>query len=527
MPVETVGGQAELTSIRTLVERAEGGALALVLEGEAGIGKSTLWQAGVEVARERGYRVLSSRPAEAERGLAHAGLGDLLENVLDSVLPVLPTPRRRALEVALLVEEDAQGLDPRTLGVAVRSALEVLAAEGPVVLAIDDVQWLDPSSANALAFALRRLDEQAILVLLTRRRGESAEPKLEQALPAGRVERVHVGPLSLGAIHQLLRARLGLALPRATLLRVHDASGGNPFYALELVRALDAEVDAARLLRVPESLEGLVRARLEELPATTRESLLLAAAVGRPSTELLASLGVDEEALGFAFENRVLERDDATIRFAHPLLASAVYYGASADARRRAHGRLADVVADPLDRARHLALSTESSEPGVAGVLEEASALASSRGASLAASELAEHALRLTPADAGEDRHRRAVVAARAHRSAGEWTRARSLLGDLLVETHSGARRAETLVLLAELESARGSIPLLEEALGEAASSPALQSVIHCRLAWASSQARIRSRASSVGARGEGRRRRAARTGTGHASHARLVRGRR
>jgi DNA-binding CsgD family transcriptional regulator len=485
--VETVGRQTELASINAIIGRAEDGPLAVVLEGEAGIGKSTLWQAGVEVARARGYRVLSSRPAEAERRLTHAGLGDLFENVLDRVLPRLPAPRRHALEVALLVEEDARGFDPRTLGVAVRSALEVLATEAPVVVAIDDVQWLDPSSASALAFALRRMDEHAILVLVTRRLGERSEtPDLERALRADRVERVHVGPLSLGAIHQLLQAHLGRTLPRPTLLRVHETSAGNPFYALELTRALGAEVDPTQPLRVPESLEGLVRARLERLPDATRNALLLAAAVGRPSNELLASVGVTDDLLEGAFANRVIERTDALVRFAHPLLASGIYYGASPDERRRAHGRLADVVADPLDRARHLALSTEGRDPDIAVVLEETAMLASGRGAPLAAAELAEHALRLTPPGSHAVRHRRALVVARAQRSAGEWTRARSVLADLLDEARAGSLRAEALVLLAELESERDSVPLLREALREADSNPTLQSVIHSRLAWAS-----------------------------------------
>ncbi len=485
MTVATVGRQAELASIHAFLERAAEGPLALVLEGEAGIGKSTLWLAGVEAARTRGFSVLVSRPAEAERGLTHAGLGDLFDGVLESVLPVLPAPRRRALEVALLVEEDAHDFDPRTLGVAVRSALEILAAEGPVVLAIDDDQWLDPSSASALAFALRRLDERAILLLLTRRLGESAEtPDLERAIRGDRVERLHVGPLSLGAIHRLLQAQLALALARPTLVRVHEASGGNPFYALELGRALGAEVDPTQPLRVPGSLEGLVRARLDRLPPATRASLLLAAAVGRPSPELLAALDVTERVLEPAVAARVIERTDATIRFAHPLLASVVYHGVSADERRRAHGRLALVVADPLDRARHLALSTERPDTEIAGVLEEAAAMASTRGTPIAAAELAEHALRLTPPGAHSDRHRRALAAAHVQRSAGEWTRARRLLADLLAERRAGSWRAEALVLLAELESVGRSGPLLEEALREAP-SPALRSEIHCRLAWA------------------------------------------
>jgi DNA-binding CsgD family transcriptional regulator len=489
MTVNIVGREAELASIHAFLERPAEGPVALVLEGEAGIGKSTLWVAGVESARERGLLVLVSRPAEAERGLTHAGLGDLFENVLESVLPALPAPRRHALEVALLVEGDPDGFDPRTLGVAVRSALQVLAAEGPIVLAIDDVQWLDPSSTSALAFALRRLDNRSILLLLARRLGERAEtPDLERAIPADRVERLHVGALSLGAIHQLLQAYLELKLPRPTLLRVHETSGGNPFYALELARALGADVDPTQPLRVPETLEGLVRARLDELPPATRASLLLAAAVGRPSAELFARLDVTEPVLDRALAARVIERTDGTIRFTHPLLASAVYHGVSADERRRAHGRLAVIVADPLDRARHLALSTESPNAEIAAVLEDAAAVASTRGAPIAAAELAEHALRLTPPDAHADRHRRALVAARAQRSAGEWTRARSVLADLLAETRAGSLRAEALVLLAELESERRSVPLLEEALREAASRPALQSVIHCRLAWASSK---------------------------------------
>jgi DNA-binding CsgD family transcriptional regulator len=491
MSREVIGRDEELSALAAFLAGSADRPAAMVLEGEAGIGKSTLWLAGVDAARELGFRVHVSRPAEAERGLAYAGLCDLFEGVLEEVLPVLPAPRRRALEVALLLE-GGDTADPRTLGVAVRSGLEVLAAKAPVVLAVDDVQWLDPSSASALVFALRRLDEQSILLLLARRLGESAEtPALERAIPADRVERLHVGPLSLGAIHQLLQAHLALKLPRPTLLRVHETSGGNPFYALELARALGADVEPTQPLRIPETLEGLVRARLDELPTATRESLLLAAAVGRPSAELFASLHVTDQVLDRALAARVIERTDGTIRFTHPLLASAVYHGVSADERRRAHGRLALVVADPLDRARHLALSTEGEDTQIAEVLEEAAALASTRGAPIAAAELAEHALRLTPPDADADRRRRALVAARAQQSAGEWTRARAILANLLAETRAGPWRAEALVVLAELESERRSVPLLEEALREAALGPALQSVIHCRLAWVSSKPRF------------------------------------
>src|SRR5262249_1413141 len=137
---------------------------------DAGIGKSTIWRNGVEHAAATGWRVLAAGPAEAERGLAHAGLGDLLEGTIDGVLPSLPPPRRRALEVALLLDEPEAGpADPRALGIALRSVLQLLAAQGPLLVAIDDVQWLDAASRDALAFALRRLDTPAVRVLLARR----------------------------------------------------------------------------------------------------------------------------------------------------------------------------------------------------------------------------------------------------------------------------------------------------------------------------------------------------------------------
>src|SRR5712691_4963818 len=236
MAFEIVGREEELTSLHAFLDRTATGPAALVLEGEAGIGKSTLWLAGVEHARARGLRVLSSRPAEAERGLAHVGLGDLFEDVLDDVLPALSAPRRRALEVALLVEEaSGDAVDHRALAVAVRSVLQLLSEREPVLIAVDDVQWLDPSSSGALAFALRRLRENDVFLLLARRLGEGAQASgLEHALGAERVQRLPIGPLSLGALHRLLRDRLGRPFARQTLLRIHERSAGNPFFALKL-----------------------------------------------------------------------------------------------------------------------------------------------------------------------------------------------------------------------------------------------------------------------------------------------------
>ena len=148
------------------------------------------------------------------------------------------------------------------------------------------------------------------------------------------------------------------------------------------------------------------------------------------------------------------------------------------------HERIAAIVADPVMRARHLALATDKPDAAVAAALDDASALAAARGASASAAELAEAALRLTPSSEVGERHRRGLAAARAHRASGEWTRARKIATDLLEQSGLGALRADALLLLAELESLDRAVALLEEALHEATSRPALQAVIQCRLAW-------------------------------------------
>jgi DNA-binding CsgD family transcriptional regulator len=485
MVFEIVGREAELASINAFIDETEGGAAALVLEGEAGVGKSTLWGAAVEHARVRGLTVLSSRPAEAERGLGNVGLGDLLEGVIDDVLAALLTPRRRALQVALLREEvSGEPVDRRTLAVAVHDALQLLSDRGPTLIAVDDVQWLDPSSSGALGFALRRLDGRPVLLLLTRRLAEGGhQSELERALPPDRVCRLIVGPLSVGALHRFLRDRLQRSFPRQTLLRIHERSGGNPFFALELASVLPADVDPLQPLPVPETVEEVVGARISALPAAVREALALAAAVGTASESLLKRAGVATDALDAAVAARVVERESGMIRFTHPLLSS-VLYDDLGEERRAVHARIAEVAEEPVLRARHLALSTDTPDADVARLLDDAATLASDRGAPAATAELAEHALRLTPGDQADERRRRALAAAHAHLAAGEWTRARSITTDLLAGTR-GPLRAEALLVLAEFQHDDLAVPLLEEAVREATSHPALQALIHIRLAAA------------------------------------------
>ena len=475
--VELIGREAELSSVCGFLDRAAHVPTALVLEGETGVGKSTLWLAAVAAARRRGLNVLSSRPAEVERDLPYVGLGDLLDGVLHDVIGALSPPRRRALQVALLLDEAAdEGIDHRAIAVAVRDVLNLLSERKPVVIAIDDVQWLDACSASALAFALRRLEGDVRLVLA--RRLEASE--VEQAVG---VELLRIGPLTIGALHRILQHRFGMGFARQTLLRIHEQSGGNPFFAVELARALADNVDPLEPLLVPPVLEELVRARLDGLPPDTRDALAVAAALGTPSESLLERVGVAPGALGPAIAAQVVERDRGAIRFAHPLLSSVLYNDLGAQ-RQVVHERIAAVVTDPVVRARHLALAANEPDPIVAAALDDAAVIAAGRGASASAAELAEAALRMTPTNEVTMCHRRALVAARAHHAAGEWTRARTIAGELLEDSTLGSLRPDVLFLVAELEGLDRAVALLEEALREATSRPALQAAIQCRLAW-------------------------------------------
>ena len=211
---------------------------------------------------------------------------------------------------------------------------------------------------------------------------------------------------------------------------------------------------------------------------------MLASADGRLTPAQLGSAGIDRSALDPAIEERVLELSNGTVRFTHPLLASVLYQRLAAGERQRAHRLLAEVVDEPIGRARHLALSADDPDAEIAAALEHAAAVANDHGAPIVAAELGEHAVRLTPPDAPEDARRRLIAAARAHLAAGDSQRARVLAGDLVATAPPGAARADALLLSAELETddLQHTLPLLREALAEAADVPALQVAIHQQL---------------------------------------------
>ncbi len=461
MATEIIGREEELAELRRFLDAVDRVPAAFLVEGEPGIGKTALWRAGVELARARDFQVLTAIPATAETRLSFAALADLLGPVLADVLLNLPAPQRRALEIALLLE-DAPGPPPdhRAVAFAFLSALRALARGGLVVVAVDDIQWLDSASAFMVEFAIRRLRDEPVVFLLTLRTGEGSAPLgLERALPEGGGRRMTIGPLSLGALHRLLSERLDLVLSRPKLRRIRELSGGNPLFALELGRAVRR--GAIRLEPgepLPGTLAALVRDRLMLLPKETRTALLTASALSQPTLALVAAaVGGDlEPQLAPALETHVIELEKDRIRFSHPLLASGVYSEAGSAERRALHRRLADLLPDLEERARHLALGTEGPDADVAAELEHAAERAHSRGAFASAAELAELARRLTPAEMEESRHRRTVHAAVNAWEAGEGERARELLSESRVTAQPGPRRGEILYWLGSIEEYEG-----------------------------------------------------------------------
>jgi len=447
MASAAIGRDVELAAIGAFLDAVDSGPRALVFAGEAGIGKTFLWEAGVAQANGRVGRVLSCRGAEAEASLPFAALTELFGSVFDEVSESLPPPRRRALAVALLLAEPGEERpDAHAIGLGVLDVLRVLATDAPVVVALDDAQWVDPASAGALGVALRRLEDDHVGVLATVRTGSRNAPPLDlgRTFPHGRLDQRLVGPLSLSETHQLLRERLALELTRLELGRFYEATAGNAFFALELGSELlrtDTRPAAGPALRVPESLRGLLATRLSRLPAQTVDVLVHVAALARPTVELVAATYRDGESVLAALEGArregVIELDDQRLRFAHPLLALVCYELAPVWKRRAVHRALADVVADIEEQAGHLALAAAGPDALASARLEAAAEHAAARGATAAAAELAELAVQLTLEDPALTR-RRKLLAAHFHRLAGNSDESLSILEALRAEARAG-----------------------------------------------------------------------------------------
>ncbi len=489
---DVVGRDVELGAGRELLERSRHGLALLLLEGDAGVGKTTVWSAVVAEAREEGRLVLEARPAAAEAELTLATLSDLLGEVSPDEASALPGPQRRALDVALLrVEADRASRDTRLLGTAVRSLLEALARTRPVLIAIDDIQWVDPTSAAVLAFAARRLGDHRVGMIGARRSTEPMPESLAALAGSPAARTIRVGPLSVAALHHVLSRHLDRPVARSTLIRVHQASGGFPLFALEIIRLLD-EVGvppAGEPLPVPGDVRELVRRRILQLPSGTRDVLLASALLGTSSADTIkAALGrpIDED-LETAARHGIAFVVDGRIRFEHPLFAAAIPATATEADRREAHARLAAAVDGADVRARHLALAATTPSAGVAADLEDAAHQAASRGGPGAAAELMELALRSTPPSDDAACDRRVLELAGILQRAGDPSRAERLLAGLIDTSASPGSRARARLALAtiryERDAAGSALALCEAAMPDASDDAELLARAHAIMA--------------------------------------------
>jgi DNA-binding CsgD family transcriptional regulator len=495
-----IGRGTELDSITTFLDTARFGTAALVIRGEPGIGKTTLWHAAIARAETEDFTVLSCRPSSNETDLPYAGLGDLFAHVNDDATTALPAPQRNALDVALLRADAGESpLQRRAVSAAALHVLLDLAERAPVLIAIDDLQWLDAPSVQVLRFAVRRVSPAPVGVLVASRSGVSEDDRLSlgEALP--HVERLVVGPLELTPLDALLRARLRTAFLGPTLRRIHETSGGNPLFAIEIARSMldpDASAVPGQLFPAPSTLPELLAARLARISPPTRRALLAASALARPTVDLVLAATAGDDAtpavLDLAVDAEVIAIQGRTVRFTHPLLASVVYAQATAAERRSLHGRLADLVADPEEQARHLGLSAERPDTEIAGTLEHAARHAASRGAPEAAAALLEQAVVLTPAASQGEVLRRKLDAADQHIAAGDVSQARALLEGVSSTADPGPTRARALHGCARVSALVSDFlsvpPMLRQALDEAGDDLALRAAIERDLVWSLAQ---------------------------------------
>lgn len=466
---ELIGRQNELDYVERFVGDVRTGTHGLVVFGEPGIGKTAFWRHAIARCREAGCQLLITRPSEEEMPLSGCGLVDLLEE------SAVDLDRLRAEE------------DPLECGRTVLEALRRLAASGPTVVAIDDLQWLDSVSARALRYALRRADREPLGVLGTARSAQPDPLGIRETLPPGRSETVELGPLSLGALRRLLSGTVA-AISRPALAQIHSLSGGNPLYALELARAMP---DGRRStdIALPGSLRTALEHRLDALPARLEPVLEAVSALGATSVQSLRNLLPESDVdaiLEAAIAEQVLALDeDLSVRFAHPLLGSVVYTSLSPLARRSLHARLAAQATEPDVRARHLALSTDDPDESIASLLERAATRAAGRGANDLASEFAGHGRRLTPVADEASVRRRALAEIEYLAAAGEVRQALSRADRLVRSLAPGPERVEALVQRAELEDDDRDTAeaLLLGALDEAGTDERLRGRVFHRLA--------------------------------------------
>jgi DNA-binding CsgD family transcriptional regulator len=486
-----VGRERERAVVDSFVASLGEGPCALLLEGEPGIGKTTLFRYALDAARARGARDVVVDPGEPDSALPFTGLGDLVEPLFPTYGSSLPEPQAKAVRVALLREDSRRPADRRALSAAVLALLRLGVDGGPLLVAIDDAQWLDADSATVIAFALRRLESEPVGALIAARAdGSAAMLHRDLAEAFGRIEavRLRVEPLAVNEIDLVITDQLQLSLPPRQLREVTRQAGGNPFIALELVHAL--ERDEARptgmTLPIPKGIrDDVVRRRLADLGTDTVEVLRVASALARPSVTTIRAVSPDvplDEALDEGVAAGILHVRGDQVGFVHPLYSAAIYADLSRGRRHRLHASIAAVVGDPQERGRHLALASGNPDAGVAGEVEAAAGLARDRGAHDAAAELLDHAIRLTLPGDDESRIRRLLAATDERARIGEPATAAAHAAAAAELSDPGALRAEARWRVGSLTAVVGDVAAAERHLAAALDEPGTEDATRCRV---------------------------------------------
>ena len=483
-----VGRERELDQIDAFIS-GDGPRGTLVVVGDPGIGKTTLWEFALARARAAGLQVLSTSGRAAEAKLSLTGVFDLIEPVADDVLPELPEPQRVALEVTLLRSgSQNRRPGPRTLATALLNALRTVASTESLLIAVEDAQWVDESSQEALAFAIHRLAGADVRVLVTSR--TDASPVVAEAANREGAMRLELAGLSLGATRRLLAERLGVILPRRVLVAVHTAADGNPLFVLEIGRQL-AERGPTTVnepLPIPRDLASLVGGRVAALPDRTRELLLAAALSSQAHAEPLRALfgrSLEDDVEPAEREGVAFLRGERFV-FAHPLHAAAVVDSATTAERRRMHERLAEAADVLEERGRHFALSVEGRDERAAVTVHEAAREALSRGAVTAATELAELAVALGREDS-VDQPQRLLDLATFLRLAGEPARGHEVLAgaagwDGWTPTLEARGRAQLLLATYWADGATAAVELGERMLQRDVLADEVRAAVHTYL---------------------------------------------
>ncbi len=467
--MQLVGRERERERVRALLDEALAGrGNALVVRGEAGMGKTALLADAV--ASQSEFTVTRLDGIESEMELPYAGLHRLLLPFTD-VVDELPQRQRNAVRSAFGTGDMPEVPDRFAVGLATLSILDRAATRSPLLCVVDDVQWVDRDSLDALALAGRRLGAERVAMLFSGR--EDAQGASLDGLPV-----LQLDGLATDDALSLVRHAVDGGLPDHVAANVVRATGGTPLAILELGRAFSADQLSWRTmlpepLPIGRHLEAHFLRAVADLPERTQTYLLLVAAEPSGDTSVVsnaaATLGVSGSDADPAVDCRLLTQATPPV-FRHPLIRSAIYRGATAAARRLVHTSLANATVLEVDadrRAWHLAAAAEGVDESVARDLESSAARARARGGHAAAGIFLSRAAELTP-----DRERRAervLAAATSHLAGGQPTRARALLDGADLRFQNPVHRAHATRLEGAIGYASGDMPGAIDSLMRAA----------------------------------------------------------